>query len=459
MLRVAHFSDLHYAGTTLPEVDRCFSFAVDQAIARGVDCAVISGDATDHALEVHAPAVAALARALRRLADHCPVLILQGTFSHEPPGALNLFRLLGGRYRVHVADRLQQVALDRDGGWRASDGWRFEGIPPGARALFSCLPTVNKAVVAAAVGATEAATAVGEQLALLLRALAAGNEAARAAGVPTLGVSHGTVYGCVTEHGVPMAGFDHEFTTGSLFGAGAQAFLLGHIHKHQSWQQDGRVIAYAGSIGRLHYGEEGDKGFLLWTVGAASACFELIATPARRTVEISFEGRPNLDELERVARTMDVTGAFVRVRWTVPEEDRHEVDRAAIERLFGTAAEVKLEGRVIPVVRTRAAGISQEASIAAKIAVWARLTEAAPKPLLACLEALQTHAPEEIAGNIIERATGAQGAIPAAATAANGQTGTIPAQGAGRSASRSLDPQEERETLEVVFAQGGEAHS
>lgn len=417
MIRLAHFSDLHYAGATLTEVDRCFSFAVDQAIARGADCAVISGDSTDHALEVHAPAVAALARTIRRLADHCPVLILQGTFSHEPPGTLNVFRLLGGRFRVHVADRLQQVALDQDGRWLESEGWRFDQMPPGARVLFSCVPTVNKAVVAAAVGATEAAAAVGEQLTALLRGFAPINEAAGAAGVPTIGVSHGTVYGCVTEHGVPMAGFDHEFTTGSLFGAGAQAFLLGHIHKHQSWQQDGRVIAYAGSIGRLHYGEQGDKGFLIWNVGAASACFELIATPAKRTVEIAFEGMPKLEGLQQLARTIDVTGAFVRVRWTVREEDRHEVDRSAIQRVFDAAAEVKLEGRVIPVVRTRAAGISNEASIAAKIAVWARLTEARPKPLLACLEALQTHAPEEIAGTIIECSTGAQGAIPAATEA------------------------------------------
>ncbi|MCC6198277.1 MAG: metallophosphatase family protein [Burkholderiales bacterium] len=417
MIRLAHFSDLHYAGATLTEVDRCFSFAVDQAIARGVDCAVISGDSTDHALEVHAPAVAAFARVIRRLADHCPVLILQGTFSHEPPGTLNVFRLLGGRFRIHVADRLQQVALDQDGRWLESEGWRFDQMPPGARVLFSCVPTVNKAVVAAAVGAAEAAEAVGERLTALLRGFAPINEAARAAGVPTIGVSHGTVYGCVTEHGVPMAGFDHEFTTGSLFGAGARAFLLGHIHKHQSWHQDGRVIAYAGSIGRLHYGEQGDKGFLIWNVGAASACFELIATPAKRTVEIAFEGMPKLEELQQLARTIDVTGAFVRVRWTVPEEDRHEVDRSAIQHVFGAAAEIKLEGRVIPVVRTRAAGISNEASIAAKIAVWARLTEARPKPLLACLEALQTHAPDEIAGTIIECSTGAQGAIPAVAQA------------------------------------------
>ena len=417
MLRVAHFSDLHYAGATLAEVDRCFSFAVDAAIAHGVDCAVISGDSTDHALEVHAPAVEALARNIRRLADHCPVLMLHGTFSHEPPGALNLFRLLGGRFRVHVADRLQQVALMDEGCWQESQGWRFEQIPQGTRALFCCVPTVNKAIVAAAVGATEASAAVGEQLTALLHGYASINEAARAAGVPTIGVSHGTVYGCVTEHGVPMAGFDHEFTTGSLFGAAAQVFLLGHIYKHQSWEQHGRMIGYAGSIGRLHYGEQGDKGFLIWEVGAELARFEHIATPAKRTIEIGFDGMPKLDELQRFARANDVAGAFVRVRWTMPEEDRHEVDRVAIQGIFGAAAEVKLEGRVIPLVRTRAAGVSQEANIAAKIAVWARLVEARPEALLGCLETLQTCAPEEIAANIIEGTIDAQGAIAAGAEA------------------------------------------
>jgi exonuclease SbcD len=244
-----------------------------------------------------------------------------------------MFPPAGQALPVHVADRLQQVALMENGCWRESPGWRFEQIPLGARAVFSCVPTVNKAVVAAAVGATEAAAAVGEQLTTLLRGFAPINEAARAAGVPTIGVSHGTVYGCVTEHGVPMAGFDHEFTTGSLFGAATQAFLLGHIHKHQSWEQDGRVIAYAGSIGRLHYGEQGDKGFLIWEVEAASVRFELIATPARRTVEISFDGMPNLEELQQIANQRRHRGIRA-VRWTMPEEDRHEVDRSAIQGIF-----------------------------------------------------------------------------------------------------------------------------
>jgi len=405
MIRIAHCSDLHYGPKNLAEADRCFGAAVDQAIALRAQVAVLSGDATDHALDLHAPSAERLARQVRRLADHCPVLMLQGTFSHEPPGTLALFRLLGGRHPVHVADRIAQVGLTGDGRWVVSDGWRFDEVPAGVKALFSCVPTVNKAMVAAAMGASAAAEATGEQLAALLAGFAQGHRAARKQGVPTIGVSHGTVFGCLSEHGVPMAGFDHEFTTGALFAAEAQAFMLGHIHRHQAWQRAGRVgeqcVAYAGSIGRFHYGEEGEKGFLMWEVDADDARFDVVPTPARRTVDILFEGKPDLAALRNAIAEQGIAGAHVRVRWTVAEEDRHEVDRALIERELGCAAEVKLECRIVPVVRTRAAGISRAASLADKVRQWAQVTEAKPEPLLACLARLDAETGEVIAKQIL----------------------------------------------------------
>ena len=405
MIRIAHFSDLHYGPKNLAEADRCFGAAIDRAVALGVEAAVISGDATDHALDLHAPAAVRLLAQVRRLADHCPVLILQGTFAHDTPGTLAVFGLLGGRHPVHVADRIGQVGLTRDGQWQASEGWCFASVPAGLAALFSCLPTVNRATVAAAVGAGQAAQAVGEHMTDLLRGWAPIHAAARAQGLPTIGVSHGTVFGCTTEHGVPMAGFDHEFTTGSLFAAGAQAFMLGHIHRHQSWELAGPVgrqcIAYPGSIGRFHYGEQGEKGFLWWEVGPDSARCALEPTPARRTIDIVFEGKPDLQALQAAVAEQEIAGAFVRVRWTVPEEDRHEVDRTAILRLLDGAAESKLEGRIVPVVRTRAAGISQLASLADKVRTWALATDARPEPLLSCLQTLSTQAPEFIATRVL----------------------------------------------------------
>ena len=50
---IAQFSDLHYATNTLTEVDRRFGYAIDRAIEAEIEAAVISGDATDHALELH----------------------------------------------------------------------------------------------------------------------------------------------------------------------------------------------------------------------------------------------------------------------------------------------------------------------------------------------------------------------------------------------------------------------
>ena len=134
-IRIAHFSDLHYGTKNLTEADRCFGAAIDRAIALGAEAAVISGDATDHGLDMHAPAAERLLAQVRRLADHCPVLMLQGTFSHEPPGTLAIFRLLGGRHPVYVADRIAQVALTAHGEWLPSTSWCFDGVPAGARAL------------------------------------------------------------------------------------------------------------------------------------------------------------------------------------------------------------------------------------------------------------------------------------------------------------------------------------
>ena len=430
MIRIAHFSDLHYSEKNLAESDRCFGFAIDEAIRRGVKVAVISGDATDHALDVHSPAVERLAGQVRRLADHCPVLMLQGTFSHEPPGTLAVFPMLGGRHPVHVAERISQVALTRDGAWCEAPGWRFDVVPEGAQALFTCVPTVNKATVAATVGATAAAEALGQELAALLSGFARVNQSAREAMVPTVGVSHGTVTGCVTEHGVPMAGFDHEFTTGSLFAAMCQAFLLGHIHKHQTWEEAGRLVGYAGSIGRFHHGEEGDKGFVLWEVGAAVTRCELIVTPARRTVDLFFDGKPDLEAIKAAVQEQQLEGAYVRVRWVVGDEGRHDVDRAAIKRALEGAADVQLEGRIVPVVRSRAAGISRCSGLADKVRAWASVTASKPEPLLACLEQLAYQDAAQIAASVLARPTAPR--LVEASAEVSGETSAVTPSGEAR---------------------------
>jgi exonuclease SbcD len=405
-LKIAQFSDLHYAPGNLEEADRCFGFATDHAVLARVDVAVISGDATDHRLDAHAPSLNRLARRINGLSGSMPVLMLQGTFSHEPPGTLRNFELMATTHQIYVAERVQQVSL-HEGRFYASSGPVFsdeelrEVLAIGADVVFTCLPTVNKGQLAAAVGAKEAGTGLEAVLGDYLAAAGRVNQRLRAAGIRTVGVSHGTVNGCTTEHGVTMAGFDHEFSLGSLFEAECDAFMLGHIHKSQQWERAGRVVAYPGSIGRFHYGEEGDKGFLMWDVQVGSARADLIVTPSRQTICVDFDGPPDIQRLAEIA--LDATDKFVRIRWQVDEEHRQSVDRDAITALFGNAAGLKVEARILPVVRSRAQGISLETSVERKIERWCEHTEVEAAPLLERFQLLETGDAETIAAGVLAR--------------------------------------------------------
>ena len=398
-MKLFHASDLHYAPSTLDEVDRCFGFAVDVAVGEECDAAVITGDIFDHRVELHSPCVAALLRQVHRLAGHMPVLILQGTFSHDAPGSLDVFKTLAGKHPVAGADRICQVLLTATGGWVVSESWQgeFDGASP--RAIFSCLPSINKAGVAAVCGTQAVGEAVGEHIHNLLTAWRDSNEAARQVNVPTVVLSHGTVSGSITEHGVPMAGLDHEYTVGSLFAAGASAVCLGHIHQHQEWEQEGRRVAYPGSIGRLHFGEVQPKGFLIWNVEADGADCRFIETPAKRLVQIEFPGAPDMDELKTLAAA--ASDAHVRIRYVLDEEHRHGVDKAAITALFAAAAEVKIEARINPIQRTRAEGMYRAQTLADKLAKWCEVTQTDPAPLTERLAVVGHKDPEAIVADIL----------------------------------------------------------
>lgn len=427
-MQLAHFSDLHYAPDNLAESDRCFGFAVSDAIARGAAVGVISGDSTDHRLDAHAPSLHALATQVHRLANAMPVLMLQGTFSHEPPGTLDNFALMGGTHPIFVADRVSQVALI-DGRFWASKGPVFSDdelgrfIPVNPEVVFTCLPTVNKGQLAASVGALEAGTGLGDVLAAFLAAAGRVNRQLRAAGIRTVGVSHGTVNGCTTEHGVVMAGFDHEFSLMALFEAECDAFMLGHIHKEQQWERDSRLVAYPGSIGRFHYGEEGDKGYLAWEVEPGAATATLVPTPSRQMICVDFDGPPDMARLEEIAAAAG--DKFVRVRWQIDDEHRQAVDRDAIRSLFAGAAGLKVEARILPVMRSRAAGISLETTVEGKLARWCELSNVDAARLQERLQLLASGDAEAIAGGVLAH-IGSRGQSPTLAIVLPHPAASIP---------------------------------
>lgn len=386
---IMHAADLHYSAKHLRWVDAAFDFAIRRAIDTGAQAAVISGDSFDSAINVHEPAVTAFFRRVKQLSDAMPVLILQGTASHDRPGSLAPLRTLGPR--VLVADHICQAALCPDG-WVVSEGpvALIDDIPSRAKAVFSCLPSINKGSVAAAMGAERAAESAGDAVLSVCRSWAGINQQIRSLGIPTILVSHGTVNGCVTETARAMVSPDHEFTSGALFAAQSSATMLGHIHAHQSWQDGRRQIAYPGSLTKLIHGHKGDTGYLLWDVTADGATFQHIPCPSRQMIEAEFDGPPDMNALASMAA--EAEGAYVRIRANIDEEHRAAVDRDAIMEMFAAAEEVKIEIRVNPVTRVRAAGISQAPSITDKLRQWCETTGTNPTPLINRLNSLESTA-------------------------------------------------------------------
>lgn len=402
-MNIAHMSDQHFSPSNLEESDRCFGFAVKDAIRRGVEVAILTGDSTDHRLEAHSPALLALAKRVKQLADHCPVLALQGTFLHEPQGMLHMLAMIGAKHPIIVADRIGQIGLSPDGNWSyINDGARDNAY----KLVVTCVPTVNKADLVPLVGAENAAEAMGDHLAALLGSFANANTEYRSRGIPTVLVGHGTISGSLNESGVPMAGLDHEFALGALYAAGTDAVMLGHIHKHQSWNREfnglRQTIAYAGSIGRFHYGEIGEKYYLDWDVKPSAAVFTPVVTPSRRMIDVVFDGAPDLDQLAKIAS--DVAGAYVRVIFSIDEEYASTVDRSAIKQILGDAAEVKIEGKVLTIQRQRCAGISRLPSLTERFKKYCELSGTPHDGLEERLGLLQTIDPVVIVGQIVRPA-------------------------------------------------------
>jgi len=395
---VLHISDEHYCPKYLEEVDRCMFVAQCHAEIFRPDLIVLSGDLFDHRLELHTEPVQMAFERVRQLADIAPLVNLQGTFSHDTPGSLDLLESMDAKHPIKVASRVCQIRLV-DGALVVSEDWRFTDEPQGD-ILVSCLPTLNRANL---IAAGEDSDQLTEHFANILSGWAASHTAAKAAGIPTILVSHGTVSGCKTEHGVTMAGLDHEYTTGMLFATKADAAMLGHIHKHQEWRKEGQTIAYPGSVGRLHFGEKDPKGCLLWTIEPGKADFEFIELPARELFEREFLGPPDVADILACAKEVNWTRpAHVRLRIHVDYEHRHAVDQDTIRSAFDKAATLQIDLRVNPIQRQRAQGISDEPDTAAMLARWAEYTQTDPDPIIARFRTLEGATdPETIAQGIL----------------------------------------------------------
>jgi len=360
-VKLAHISDIHFGPEALTEVRKCAASVVESlSSADAVDAILLSGDLFDHRMEAHTPAFREALRWVKALAEVAPVLVLQGTFSHDVPGMLDVLRLIDSHFPIVVADCEGAYTLSENR-WAVGN----EAVAPSDKLVIYAWPPLPRAEFASQAEASESYAAYVKSVHARATAVA---DRARAVGVPSVFTSHGTVAGCITEHGQVLVSPDHEFGTAELFALGFDAVALGHIHKQQAWHEAGRCVAYAGSIARLCAGDYDPKGWLLWSLTPGAAAFQSVPTPARDMIELTFDGVPDMERLQEVAK--HCAGALVRLRYCVDPETATLVDRHAINQMFAGAELCRIEASIKPRLVARVPQIAGARGLGEKLELW-----------------------------------------------------------------------------------------
>lgn len=412
-MKILHTGDLHFSvkPDKLAETIRTTDYILATLETSPVDVAIVAGDSVDEydgPIRLDSPTARAAISFVRRLAEHCPVLIIRGTHSHDKE-APYIFREIRARYPIYVGTELEMVGLYQGPKHRA---WH----PIGSRdfplvAAFTLLPSVDKAALYAHVdGSIRQGNA--EARVLIHDVLAGFGQVNASLACPRILVAHGMCTGAQFSTGQIAVGEDLEFGVQDLLAAGCDYVALAHVHKHQVLHSR---VAYCGSPGALNYGEKELKGFIRADIGdgfAPDGLHELslsfVLTPARTFAFVEHKWNDRGAEGVRGAVAMlaeGAKGAHVRVRYDIPEEEAHSVRREELEAMLRAAGaeQVKVEVTIIPKVRTRAKDISRLSSIAAKVERWGECVDQDVSGILDLAGQVEGKTVEELAEEALAR--------------------------------------------------------
>ena len=162
--------------------------------------------------------------------------------------------------------------------------------------------------------------------------------------VPAVLAAHLSVSGATfgSERSV-MVGRDAVILRSTLEDSGWDYVALGHIHNHQSINDDNYPpVVYAGSLERIDFGEEGEpKGFCWVELARGKTTWKFVELKARPfvTVRADLRGAEDpLAALQEKASTYDLQDAVVRVILQLTAEQEQIVRDRDIRSLLKEAA-------------------------------------------------------------------------------------------------------------------------
>ncbi len=360
-IRLLHFSDAHIdianygrhdPETALPvrvmDFLRALDQVVDSAINESVDLVIFAGDAYKDRNPQPTFQRAWGQRIMRLSEASIPTIMLVGNHDVSPAAGrantLQEFKTLHA-INVFVADSLQRL------------GPNELGIPVEVITVPWIAPNaLMTREETSGLSLEEILQLVEDRIGLTIEALVDQADPE----LPLILTAHVSVQGAKygSEKSV-MLGQEMVLTGRVVHDRRLDYVALGHIHKHQSLNDDRHPpIVYSGSIGRIDFGEvKEDKGYVLGEVKRGECQWQFKKLDTRRYIDLRIE-TPSADTfmtdiLDKLPGPEQLSGAICRVQLHYPLDWEPLLDETAISFHFREAFSVQIVKNREFVKRTR----------------------------------------------------------------------------------------------------------
>jgi len=351
-MRILHFSDAHLGAeihgkrdpqtgmhTQMKDFLRCLDFMVETAIEKEVDAVIFAGDAYHHQRPDPLPQREFAKRVIALSEKTISVLLLAGNHDLPPAfgeaSALDIFNIVKIPGVIFIRKPRVVNLMTRKGELQVV-----------------CIPYLPRRALVA-FEEERGLDEDGVQRLLIKRVqelIGKLLQQVQFSDAPTILAGH------IWVQGVEFSGSEKVMTThlepvvppSTLRNQKFAYIALGHIHRHQAIDDFDPPIVYAGSLGRLDFGEEKQpKGFVLVDLeqtrkGQWVANWEFIQTPTRTFTTVKVDVRESNEPFQTVTEAIEksqIDDAVVKVQIIAKEAQRDLINLAKVRELVEKRAD------------------------------------------------------------------------------------------------------------------------
>lgn len=154
-----------------------------------------------------------------------------------------------------------------------------------------------------------------------------------------------------------MVGYSMTFPLGIFVHPKLDYVALGHVHRHQLLRSENPVIAYAGSIERVDFGEENeDKGFIEINLCRGQTKIQFHSLDPRPFITVTSdltEVESPTQHLVNIVRKQAQEGSVFRVKYKIQQSRLVELDEDAVRHALPEVLSLRFKPEIIFTERPR----------------------------------------------------------------------------------------------------------